>query len=330
MELKIIAIAGILLAGAGTASLAGSPDAFLKHPLKRPLATLTVGLSFDQVNPYLAVYDRAFRAFTAELGVRAVILDSQGEVARQPANIRDLVAQQVDVIIVMANNPKTAVPALKEAHDAGIPVVLSNSQIDASADAYVSAWTGPDHYRIGLQAGESLAKALGGKGNVAIIVGNPGGWASVERERGTRDALARYPAMKVVDSQPSDWKREKAQSVTEAFISRYGRQLDGIVAADDGIALGALNAVDAAVAAGNIGKDQVKITSGNAFSAGYDAIAAGGSYYGSAIQAPEEDARAALEAALKVVEGESVPPKTFFDTQPFTKDTVKGFKRPVI
>jgi ribose transport system substrate-binding protein len=325
--LAAIAMAAMFVAGPALAQ--DAPD-FLKAPLKKPLKEITIGLSFDLVNPYGTVYDTTFKSFTEGLGLKTVILDSQGDVTRQPNNIRDLIAQQVDAIIVLPSNAKTVIPAVSEAHAAGIPVVISNSVIDPAGEPYIAAFSGPNQYITGLHAGELLAEALGGKGNVVLITGNPGGSASIEREKGNRDALAKFPDIKILDSQPSDWKREKAQAVTEAYFSRFGNTIDGLIGADDGVALGALNAIDAAVASGKIDKDKIKVTSGNVFSAGYDAIKAGGIYYGSSIQAPEEDARSAIRTALKVIEGEDVPKKVFFDTPKFTKETIDQYPRPAI
>lgn len=310
----------ILLAVTALATLVVSPLAASAEPKLR--GDITVGLAFDLVNPWAAAYDAAFKKTAGELGIKIVVLDSQGDVPRQSNNLRDLVAQQVDAIVLLPNNKKAVIPAVREAHDAGIPIVLSNGRVDESGEKYVVAWTGPDHHLTGFRSGELLAEALGGKGRVVILTGTPGTESSIERERGCRDALAKHPGIEVIDSQPTDWKREKAQTVTEALISRFGDKIDGICANDDGISLGALSAIDAAVASGRIQADHIKITSGAAFAEGYQTIKKGGSFYGSVLMPPEQDAALALTTAVRIIDGETVPKSQFYETPAFSRANI--------
>jgi ribose transport system substrate-binding protein len=310
----------VLLAMTALATLALTPLAASAEP--KPRGDITVGLAFDLVNPWGAAYDGAFKKKAEELGIKIVVLDSQGDVPRQSNNIRDLVAQQVDAIVLLPNNKKAVIPAVREAHDAGIPVVLSNGRVDEAGEPYIAAWTGPDHHLTGFLSGELLAEALGDKGRVVILTGTPGTESSIERERGCRDALAKHTGIEVIASQPTDWKREKAQTVTEALISRFGDTIDGVCANDDGISLGALSAINAAAASGRVKDGHIKITSGAAFAEGYETIKKGGSFYGSVLMPPEQDAALALTTAVKLIDGESVPKNQFYETPAFSRANI--------
>eukprot|EP01037_Dinobryon_pediforme_P028014 gene28014-31111_t len=154
------------------------------------------------------------------------------------------------------------VAAIGESHSAGIPVVLSNGRVDKSGEAFVAAWTGPDHHKTGYLSGQLLVEALGEKANIVIISGTPGTESGDRREKGCRDALAEHPGVTLLDAQPANFKREKAQSIMEAYITRFGDKIDGVCANDDDMALGALTAVKAAVQAGRLKPDHIKITAG--------------------------------------------------------------------
>jgi len=224
-------------------------------------------------------------------------------------------------------NGKAVVPAVKQAHAAGIPIVITNSDIDESGRSYIATYTGPDHYSEALLAGALMAKGLNGKGNVVIIGGAPGYTVSQLREKGFRDAIAKFPDIKVLDSQPANWSREKAQSVMENYITRFGKQIDGVYSADSGMGVGALSAIQAAAKEGKVDAGHIIETDCTLFAVAYDAIKAG-EYYGSVLQAPEEDAKVAVQTAILIAEGQTVAKKIYFDTPVITKENIDKFKRP--
>ncbi len=183
--LKRVALAVAALAA--TVSLAAADDApsWLKPPLKKPLDQLVIGLSFPLLDPWGATYESSFIAYAKELGVKVVVLNSQADVPKQSNDIRDLVAQGVDTVIALPLNNRAIVAALGKSHAAGIPVVLSNGRVAPEGEQYVTAWTGPDHYKTGYLSGEMLIDAVGEKANVVIISGTPG----TEFRRPTREGL---------------------------------------------------------------------------------------------------------------------------------------------
>ena len=322
--------AGLVLsiALAGTAYADDKAD-WLPSPLPKPLNEITIGFANlgSGVNGYVATYYDTFNAYTKELGVKTVVLDAQVDPAKQSDQVQDLIAQQVDVMIVWPVNGKAIVPALRKAKDAGIPVVITNSQADASADPYYNTFSGPDNIAQAKTAGEMMVEALGGKGNIVVINGLPGYSVAQEREKGFMDVIKMHPDIKVLDIQPADWSREKAQSVMEAYLVKYGDQIDGVYSADSDMGVGALAAVKAAVAEGKIKEGKIKFTDCTLFAAAYDEIKAG-RYYGSVLQSPVVDAKAAVQAAVQIVEGQELPKNVFFKSPAVTVKTVGEFERP--
>jgi ribose transport system substrate-binding protein len=302
---------------------------WLPQPLPKPLGSISVGFSNlgSGVNGYVATYLDAFKKYSSELGIKTVILDAQVDPAKQADQINNLLAQHVDVAIAWPVNAVAVVPALRKAKEANLPVVVTNSNVSAAGAPYYDTFSGPNNYTEAQEAAKLMVKGLNGKGNVVIINGTPGYTTSQEREKGFLDYIAKYPEIKVLDKQPANWSTEKAQSVMENYIVRFGNKIDGVYSADAGMGMGALNAVKAAVSDKKIAAHHVILTDCSITGAAYDAIKAG-DYYGSVLQSPEEDARAAIRSAVLIAEGEKLPKTVYFDTPAVTKDNIDKFSRP--
>ncbi|WP_417808526.1 sugar ABC transporter substrate-binding protein [Thioclava sp.] len=276
------------------------------------------------VDSYQTTYEKAFKAAAAaDPNVEVVVLDAGGDVARQIAQIQDLTQQKVQAIIIWPTNGKAVVPAVRKAHDAGIPVVITNSNIAEEGMPYIAAFSGPNNIEQGQEAADMMCKALNNKGDIVQIAGKPGYTTAIEREKGFEDQLAKVcPEVKIMDTQPGDWNREKSQRVMEDFLVKYPK-IDGVYAADDNMGVGALNAAKAAGRA----KD-IKFVGATNFAVGYEAMAKG-EYYGSVYQSPVDDAENALKTAIDVIQGKEVPKMNYFKTPEITQENMKQFSKPV-
>ena len=324
---RILAAAAVWIGASGFAT-AQQPD-WLPATLKKPLAEITIGFTNlgVGVNGYTAQYQETFDAYAAELGVKTIVLDSGTDPARQGNQVQDLIAQKVDVMIIWPVNGQAIVPFDKQAHEAGIPVIATNSNIDPSGKEYLTAFTGPDDFTEAKIAGEMMVEALGGKGNVVMINGLPGYTVSQLRIDGFMEAIKAHPEIKVLDSQPANWSQEKAQTLMENYITRFGDQIDGVYAAESGMGMGAYAAIEAAVADGRLVEGHIKQTDATIYQSVYDAIKAG-KYYGSVLQSPEEDARLAIKTAVLVALGETVPETTYMETPAVNAATIDSIARP--
>ncbi|MPQ95753.1 MULTISPECIES: sugar ABC transporter substrate-binding protein [Thioclava] len=275
------------------------------------------------VDSYQTTYEKAFKeAAAANPDVDAVVLDAGGDVARQIAQIQDLVQQNVQAIIVWPTNGKAVVPAVKKAHDAGIPVIITNSNIAEQGMPFIAAFSGPNNIEQGKEAADMMCTGLNGKGDIVQISGKPGYTTAIERQKGFEDELAKAcPDVKIMDTQPGDWNREKSQRVMEDFLVKYP-QIDGVYAADDNMGVGALNAAKAAGRA----KD-IKFVGATNFAVGYEAMKKG-EYYGSVYQSPIDDAKNALQTAIDVIQGKDVPKMNYFKTPQITEKNMDQFEKP--
>lgn len=291
---------------------------------------ITVGITQNNVgvDSYQTTYEKAFKEAAAKMDdVDTVVLDAGGDVARQIAQMQDLIQQQVDVIIIWPTNGQAVVPAVRQAKQAGIPVVVTNSQIADAGKEFIASFSGPDNITQGRYAAEMMCDGLKAKGKedgkIVQISGQPGYTTAIERAKGFEDRLPEVcPDVDLMETQPGDWNREKAQRVMENFLTKYDT-IDGVYSGDDNMGVGALNAAKAAGRA----KDIIFVGATN-FAVGYEAMERG-EYYGSVYQSPVEDARNALATAVAVAKGEEVPALNYFDTPKITQANIKEFTKPV-
>ncbi|SLN29228.1 sugar ABC transporter substrate-binding protein [Roseisalinus antarcticus] len=293
--------------------------------------TYRIGITQNNVgvDSYQTTYESAFiAAAEANPNVEAVVLDAGGDVARQIAQVEDLIQQEVDAIIIWPTNGEAVIPAVRKAFQEDIPVIVTNSNIAEAGFDFVASFSGPDNITQGSRSAEIMCERFTDLGiqdeaRVVQISGQPGYTTAIERAQGFEERLPEVcPNVELVETQPGDWNREKSQQVMEAFLVKYD-DIDGVYAGDDNMGVGALNA---AVAAGR--EDGITFVGATNFSVGYEAMEAG-TYWGSIYQSPVDDAEAALQTAIDVLNGEDVPFLNYFDTPKITQDNMDEFSKPV-
>jgi ribose transport system substrate-binding protein len=280
------------------------------------------------VDSYQTTYEKAFiAAAEANSDIETVVLDAGGDVARQIAQMEDLIQQEVDAIIIWPTNGEAVIPAVRKAQKAGIPVIVTNSNIAEEGFDFVASFSGPDNITQGARAAEIMCDKFTEMGiqdeaQIVQISGQPGYTTAIERAKGFEDRLPEVcPNVTLVETQPGDWNREKSQKVMEAFLVKYD-DIDGVYAGDDNMGVGALNAAKAA------GREGIIFAGATNFAVGYEAMERG-EYWGSIYQSPVDDAQAALQTALDVLEGKDVPFLNYFDTPKITQDNMGDFSKPV-
>lgn len=315
MKKLIVLLCTIALFGLATAQDAGD---------------ITIGITQNNVgvDSYQTTYEGAFIDYSAEVGVNTVVLDAGGDVARQIAQMQDLIQQEVDVIIIWPTNGQAVVPVVRQAQKAGIPVVVTNSNVAEEGFEFISSFSGPDNITQGRRSAEIMCvrfidMGIESSAKIVEISGQPGYTTAIERSGGFQDRFAEIcPNVEILETQPGDWNREKSQRVMENFLIKYD-QIDGVYSGDDNMGVGALNAAKDA----NRVKGITFVGATN-FSVGYEAMARG-EYWGSIYQSPVDDAINAVDTALAVVRGEEVPFLNYFDTPKITQDNMDNYTKPV-
>lgn len=267
-------------------------------------APATVGLlMISSAAPYLAGYRKAFDVECGRLNLNVIALDANNDPAVQASQAEDLVAKRVDVLCFWPVDARAIVPSVQNAFTRGIPLVCTNSWPDSSVVDCFQSFIGASMVEEGIMAAQIMAEALNKRGKVAVIEGNPGQDATFWRSKAFLDELNRIaPEIQVLDKQTARWDRARAITVAENFLTSYP-DLDGVMAQNDDMAIGAMHAVEGA---GRQGK--VKIVSIDASREGLEAVR-DGKLFGTCTQSPSFEGLYTARVARDVANGWPPPPR---------------------
>ena len=220
----------------------------------------------NQTNPYFQSVrlgaDNAAKQMNAT--VVHYVPTKPDSIPEQMSQIEDVITKRPDAIVFIPVDSQAMVPGVQKMNAAKIPVV---NITDHSAGGDLVSYVGSDEYGLGLASGRYLLDKMKGQGNVIIIEGVRGSHGSGERVRGFQKALEESPQVKLLASQPGNFQRLQALQVTENLLQAHP-VIDGVMAANDAMALGAIEALDAA-------NRKALVVGINATKEGIDAVKAG-------------------------------------------------------
>ena len=228
-------------------------------------------------------------------------IKDESDTSAQIRIVEQMIASNVNALVIAPADSKALVPVLKKATDAGIKVVNIDNQLDVDvlkSKNLQIPFVGPDNRKGAKLVGDYLAKKLTAGDEVGIIEGVSTTNNAQQRTAGFKDAMDEAK-MKVVSTQSGNWEIDKGNAVASAMLNEYPN-LKALLAGNDSMALGAVSAVRAAGKAG-----QVKVV-------GYDNIKAiqpmieDGRVLATADQFAARQAMFGIDAALKILKGEKV------------------------
>lgn len=173
------------------------------------------------------------------------IKDEQ-DVNRQIEIVNQMIARQVEAIVIAPADSKALIPACRKAMDKGIVVVNIDNKFDDDTldqEGVDIPFVGPNNRKGARMAGECVAERLEPGDKVAIIEGRPGAFNAIQRERGFRDAMT-DAGMVVATSQSAYWETDRAYDLVGQIYNRFGDELEAVLCANDSMALGAANALE--------------------------------------------------------------------------------------
>jgi galactofuranose transport system substrate-binding protein len=209
----------------------------------------------------------------AARGIGLVFSDAQQKQENQIKALRSFVVQNVDVIALSPVVETGWEPVLKEIKQAGIPVVLTDRKVEVSDPNLYVTFIGADFVEEGRKAAEWLAKATGGKANIAELEGTPGAAPAIDRKKGFDEAIKAFPEMKIIKSQSGEFTRAKGREVMETFLkSPEGKQINALYAHNDDMAIGAIQAIEEAGLKPGV---DIKVVSIDGVKAAFEAMVSG-------------------------------------------------------
>lgn len=273
-------------------------------------------------NPYFIDMRRGAQEAADRLGVNLIVQAAEREVdvEKQMQIIENLIQTRVDALCLTPSGSKEIVPAIRKANDAGIPILILDTRIDAEtagqAGIQTAAFIGSDNYQGGKMAGEFLRDLTGGTAKVAVLEGIPGHETGDSRLRGFADAIRETPGIEVVASQPANWERDQGFNVFQNLLQAHP-EIDALFACNDMMALGAIEAIAAAGKSG-----QINVVGFDAVTDGRDAIVAG-QMAGSVAQFPDRMGALAIENAVRLLGGETIPSEIPVSIELITKENAR-------
>ena len=165
---------------------------------------------------------------------------SPDNVPQQTFLVEEALKAKRDAIVFTPVDVKAMVPSVQKINAAGVPLINVSDRV---AGGDIVAFIGTDDYSIALDTARTLLKAMGGKGNVVVLEGPETIPTAVARLRGFKDALKEFPDVKVLLSKNAAYARPNASDLLKSMLRlNPSPQIDGVLAANDAMALGALEA----------------------------------------------------------------------------------------
>ena len=283
-------------------------------------------------NPFWGAMEQGVKDGAAAAGVEYYLQAVESDQAAEPQlNVcNTMLERRPTVMLTAAINSNNLLPCLKRANELGIPVVDLDANIDYAiaeqAGVKIAFTIGSDNEAAGAQGADYVAAALGADatGPVLVIEGLSGNITGQKRARGFAQRLADVaPGLEIVASLPGDWDRGKAANITQDILTR-NPDLKAIFAANDVMALGAVETV---YAAGKGGEIVVVGVDGNV-----DAVKSikEGRLSASVAQLPYLVGKQAVERVGDVLEGKDVEQFIAVPTLVLTKQVLDEGKEPLL
>ena len=162
--------------------------------------------------------------------------------AEQLGLIDEVVRSKPAAVVLAPFDPEAMIPAVEKLNASGIPVTNVNERLSGGN---IVAYVGTDDHQLAFVTAHYLINAMGKKGNVVILEGPETLPTSIARLKGYRDALNEFPDVKLLASKSANYARTPATQVMKSFLRLYP-QIDGVLAANDPMAIGAIDALKAA------------------------------------------------------------------------------------
>lgn len=281
-----------------------------------------VGVTVYDMSSFITQGQEGMQSFADANGIDLLWNSAGGDVATQASQVEQLINQGVDAIIIVPVQADSLQPQLQMAADAGISVLAVNTTL--SNEELITSAVLPDDVAAGAQEMQQMADALGGKGNIVILQGPLGSSPELDRTAGIESVLANYPDIKVLAKDTANWSRDEAVNKVKNWISSFGDELNGIVAENDDMALGAIQAMKEAGIS-----PLLPVVGIDGIQDGLAAVAAG-DMIGSSLQHGRVELAAGLGVAQKIFCGETYESTYTYVMPAITPDNVTQYEANVV
>ena len=279
------------------------------------LAALIAGAGFAQAQDkmYIPLISKGFQhqfwqavkagadKGAAEFGVEVTFEgpDTEAQVDKQMDMLAAALAKKPAAIGFAALDSQAAIPLLKQAQEAGIPVIAFDSGVDSDIPVTTAA---TDNLAAAALAADKMATLIGGSGKVALVVHDQTSRTGIDRRDGFVNRVKEaYPNIEIVDIQYGAGDQLQSTEIAKAILTA-NPDLKGMFGANEGSAIGVINAVT------ELNRPEVVVIGYDSGAAQKDAIRSG-KMAGAITQNPVGIGYETVKAAVAAAKGEQVPPQ---------------------
>lgn len=290
---------------------------------------LVIGLSMYTLGaPYFAAQNNALKRKAESLGITVIDTEAKDDMNKQLADVEDLLSRGIDLLILNPKDPQGLIPATKAATRAGVPVVIMDSSIDASADFITTVQS--NNLANGELIGEWLVKRMKGKPiKMALLSGTPGNPVGKERRQGVFRGIieeqlrtSNRVSFEVVTQGWGNWAHEGGLKAMEDILVAQP-DFNVMLAENDSMALGALKAIRESGR-----RDLLVLAAADGQKEALELIKKG-EYGATGLNNPILVAETALAMGLRYLDGERhFPQKTYTPPVCITADNVDKYYSP--
>jgi ribose transport system substrate-binding protein len=257
-----------------------------------------IGVTVYDMSSFVTQSKEGMQAFADAHHIQLNWNTAGNDVSTQADQVDQMINQGVKAIVVDPVQADSLAPQLAKAKARGIPVVAVNSTLRPT-DGLVSS-VEPDDVKAGEQEMRMMADRLQGTGSVVVLQGPLGSSGELDRTQGIRNVLARYPGMRMLAIDTANWKRDEAVNKMKNWLNSFNGKVDGIVAENDDMGLGALQATkEAGTSLPIVGIDGIED--------GLNAVRSG-EFIGTSLQHGRVEMSEGLAIAYALAQGKPVKP----------------------
>lgn len=204
---------------------------------------IKIGLSMNTLNnPFFVDVSNGAKKGAKDNDVELFVTDAQNQPSKQQTDVENLLQKDLDLLIIDPCDSDAIVAAIETANEKDVPVITIDR---AAKGGEVVAHMGFNAIHSGNIAGEYLVDVLNGKGKIVEIMGIMGTNVAQDRSKGFNEIVDKTEGFEVVATQSANFDRAEAMKVMENIL-QANAEIDGVYAANDEMALGALEAIEAA------------------------------------------------------------------------------------
>ena len=276
---------------------------------------------------YCADYLRFFKKEATAAGLDFETTTSPFDPANQANQVEQAIAKHPDAIILWPVDANALIPSMRKIQKAGIPLIISDAMPAKQSERFWDVYTGGNSEAIGRESAKAMveafeAKGFGKEGEIFAITGTPGAPTSIGRMKGFKEELTKLaPGIKILDEQPGNWDQNVSMTAASSLFTRFGDKVEGVYAVEDVMMAGVIVAAERA----NIDAEKLALVGVGCEVPGYKNIKAG-IQYATVLSDAYSDAKYAVDAAVKMLNGEKLDKYIYMPNPIITKDNLSDCK----